>query len=143
MLKLSSASPNTLPPASLTASPRIRRILFTSSVENRLRSIYLYIPHDSLYDSSTDSLTDSTADSTHYCVYNYSSRATLEIIIFTSILTMLWIPLAVLLHVRKSHTLERGAARGFAPLHSEMVGLWVVWIFWLVGDAVATVSNHF
>ena len=64
-------------------------------------------------------------------------------LIFTSILTMLWIPLAVLLHVRKSHTLERGAARGFAPLHSEMVGLWVVWIFWLVGDAVATVSNHF
>ena len=75
-------------------------------------------------------------------VEGYYDSVVVELI-FTSILTMLWIPLAVLLHVRKSHTLERGAARGFAPLHSEMVGLWVVWIFWLVGDAVATVSKHF
>lgn len=59
-------------------------------------------------------------------------------LIFISVLTMLWIPFALFLQVRKSHALQRGASRGFAPLHGEMVGLWLVWIFWLVGDAVVT-----
>lgn len=53
---------------------------------------------------------------------------------------MLWIPIAIFMHVLKSRALQRGAARGFAPLHGEMLGLWIIWIFWLVGDAVATVS---
>lgn len=52
---------------------------------------------------------------------------------------MIWIPIAIFMHVLKSRALKRGASRGFAPLHGEMLGLWIIWIFWLIGDAIATV----
>jgi len=51
----------------------------------------------------------------------------------TAVLTMLWVPFAILGLLRRAvSSMTTGA------LHTEALGLFVLWVMWLVGSAIAT-----
>ncbi|KAH8110948.1 hypothetical protein DFH11DRAFT_1513714 [Phellopilus nigrolimitatus] len=56
-------------------------------------------------------------------------------LLVTSALTLLWIPVTVFAHLRGSRNAE---SSGFAPLHGESGGNFVLWVLWLVGGAIIT-----
>ncbi|KAH8103751.1 hypothetical protein DFH11DRAFT_1692428 [Phellopilus nigrolimitatus] len=57
-------------------------------------------------------------------------------LLVTAALTLIWIPITVFAHVRKAKSLHGGS--GYAPLHGESAGNFVVWVMYLVGGAIAT-----
>ena len=57
-------------------------------------------------------------------------------LLVVSALTLLWVPISILVHRRRVLELRPGG--GYAPLHTEGGGNFVLWVMWLVGAAIAT-----
>lgn len=58
-------------------------------------------------------------------------------LLVTSILTILWVPVTLLFH----RSAGAGTGTALSPRHGETGGNLVLWIMWLVGAAIATVSR--
>ncbi|KAJ7642186.1 hypothetical protein FB45DRAFT_739239 [Roridomyces roridus] len=69
-----------------------------------------------------------TADRIHETRFHYPIIAEL---LTTSILTIIWVPLAIVFH-------RRSSSSRFGGLHFESIGTFVLWTMWLVGGAIAT-----
>ncbi|KAI5117620.1 hypothetical protein M0805_001220 [Coniferiporia weirii] len=55
-------------------------------------------------------------------------------LLVTAALTLLWLPISGLAHLRKA----RDLSSGLGPLRGESAGNFVLWVMWLVGAAIAT-----
>lgn len=65
-------------------------------------------------------------------------------LLVTSILTILWVPVTLLFHrSMDGGAVGTGAGRVSSPRHGETGGNLILWIMWLVGAAIVTVSPFF
>lgn len=60
-------------------------------------------------------------------------------LLVTAALTIFWIPVAAAVNARKSKDIVPGTS--YTLLNVEGVGNFILWVMWLVGAAIATVSG--
>ncbi|THH06998.1 hypothetical protein EW145_g3691 [Phellinidium pouzarii] len=59
-------------------------------------------------------------------------------LIVTAALTLIWLPASVFMHLMKARELGAAGNTGYAPLHGETGGNFILWVLWIVGAAFST-----